>query len=78
MPIYEYQCDDCGHQFEQLVASHRSRPSCPECDSRRLQRQFSTFAAHQGGSEPTCQAPGQCPSSLPGGGCSSGSCPLGS
>ena len=74
MPIYEYVCTDCNSQFELLVASYTSRPSCPSCDSRKLQRKLSTFAAHQGASSsPSCAAAAQCPSA---GGCSSGGCPF--
>ncbi len=74
MPIYEYRCDDCGHAFEKLVPSHRSKPDCPECGSKQLQRLYSSFAAHQGRSASSpCQSAGQCPSAR---GCPSGQCPL--
>ena len=43
MPIYEYECNKCGHRFEQLVRSD-TRPECPECHSRSLKKQFSAFA----------------------------------
>ena len=39
MPIYEYQCDDCGHQFEQRQRmSDAPVRKCPECGKpvRRL------------------------------------------
>ncbi len=44
MPIYEYVCDRCAHPFEKRVASSRTRVRCPECESARVTRQFSTFA----------------------------------
>lgn len=44
MPIYEYLCSACGHAFEALVGTSE-RPRCPECQSPRLEKQFSTFAA---------------------------------
>ena len=45
MPIYEYICEDCKHQFEALVRNSSSRPEdgCPKCHSGRLQRKLSTF-----------------------------------
>src|SRR5262245_15084728 len=43
MPVYEYQCQDCGHQFE---ASQRiSEPKlkdCPECKKPSLERLISS------------------------------------
>jgi putative FmdB family regulatory protein len=45
MPLYEYECRDCGCQFEKIVR----RPSdgelvrCPECDSESVQKSISLF-----------------------------------
>ena len=43
MPIYEYACSDCGHQFETLVRSGTT-PQCPSCHSTALDKQLSVFA----------------------------------
>ena len=43
MPIYEYACRQCGHQFETLVRSGAT-PECPTCRSIELQKQLSVFA----------------------------------
>ncbi len=43
MPIFEYACADCGHQFETLVRSGTT-PECPQCHSASLQKQLSVFA----------------------------------
>jgi len=43
MPIYEYACRGCGHQFETLVRSG-AVPECPNCRSIELQKQLSVFA----------------------------------
>lgn len=40
MPIYEYKCRACGHQFEELVKLGEI-PPCPECRSRDLARLIS-------------------------------------
>jgi putative FmdB family regulatory protein len=61
MPIYGYECNKCGRQFETLVRSSDT-PSCPACESTDLTRQLSLIAppAKGGGaSEPVCM-PGGC------------------
>jgi putative FmdB family regulatory protein len=40
MPIYEYSCNSCHHQFEVLVRSGQ-RPVCASCGSGDLDRIFS-------------------------------------
>ena len=39
MPIYEYVCADCAHEFEKLVRRDTT-PSCPSCGATRVERQF--------------------------------------
>ena len=52
MPIFEYQCDDCGTKFEKLVRSASANGVvCPSCGDSHLTQQFSTFAAHTNGTE---------------------------
>ena len=38
MPIYEYKCQSCGHEFEELVSLGGPAPACPACQgaSERL------------------------------------------
>ena len=43
MPIYEYECRGCGHQFEQLVRTG-DVPACPSCQGKELQRLLSQCA----------------------------------
>lgn len=31
MPIYEYRCETCGHQFEKMVRMNDDAPPCPSC-----------------------------------------------
>ena len=49
MPIYEYKCGDCEHEFEELVRSSKSEAGvkCPKCSSKKVERKISTFAAHE-------------------------------
>lgn len=39
MPIYEYECKDCGLKFEMLVRSNEKTPVCPGCSSSNTGRQ---------------------------------------
>jgi len=51
MPIYEFICQACGHEFEQIVSfSATKSPSCPACHSEQVQRQLSRPAIHFKGS----------------------------
>jgi len=43
MPIYEYTCKDCSHEFEALVYGNQ-KAECPKCHSKRLAPQLSVFA----------------------------------
>jgi putative FmdB family regulatory protein len=43
MPLYEYQCRSCQHQFELLVR-RGDTPACPACRSEELERSISSFA----------------------------------
>ena len=56
MPIYEYACRSCSHEFETLVRNGET-PSCPHCSSAALDKKLSVFAT-QG--EPAAQAVGPC------------------
>lgn len=45
MPIFEYACNACGHQFEFLqLPAATTAPSCPACQSPDLERLLSGFA----------------------------------
>ncbi|MEN9978930.1 MAG: zinc ribbon domain-containing protein [candidate division WOR-3 bacterium] len=45
MPIREFICCSCGHQFEELILSARDEKNlvCPKCGSHKLNRCFSVF-----------------------------------
>lgn len=40
MPIYEYACGNCKHEFEALVLKG-TVPVCPQCASEQLERRLS-------------------------------------
>jgi putative FmdB family regulatory protein len=46
MPTYDYQCDACGHRFEEFQ-SMKDEPlrQCPECRKKKLRRLLGTGAA---------------------------------
>ena len=41
MPIYEYRCQECEHEFEVLVRSSKSSSVCPACESEALEKKVS-------------------------------------
>ncbi|MSU78213.1 MAG: zinc ribbon domain-containing protein [Gemmataceae bacterium] len=46
MPTYEYQCDACGHRFDELQSfSEPTLKKCPACKKKKLQRLIGTGAA---------------------------------
>ena len=46
MPTYEYVCESCGHEFEEMQ-SFKADPLkvCPKCKQEALRRLFGTGAA---------------------------------
>jgi putative FmdB family regulatory protein len=38
MPIYEYQCPSCGHQFELMVKMSAPTPECPNCGGAEVKK----------------------------------------
>lgn len=50
MPLFEYECRKCGHQFEALVIGTK-KPVCPKCKSEELEKRVSALGfAGVGGS----------------------------
>jgi putative FmdB family regulatory protein len=41
MPIYEFECEECGARFEELVAAGVATIACAECGSTRTRRLIS-------------------------------------
>ena len=70
MPIFEYVCKACEHQFEALVYG-KEKAECPRCHGNQLAPQLSVFAvsaktastASTGGACGSCgdpRGPGSC------------------
>ena len=81
MPIFEYICQECHHQFEALIYG-KEKAECPKCHATKLQPQLSVFAVSAKGSASASASSSAFPSSP--GGCGScgdprgpGACSLG-
>lgn len=63
MPIFEYACRECGTKFEKLIRrdSDYETLACPNCGTRELQKEHSTFAPQMGASK-GASMPAMCPS----------------
>ncbi len=51
MPLYEYVCKDCGHEFDAIRSIKESDVpiECDECRSDHTSRKISLFVAQSGG-----------------------------
>jgi putative FmdB family regulatory protein len=70
MPIYEYKCEKCAHEFEQLIFSGET-PECPTCGDSKVCRLMSScgfVSKGAGGQTVTSSAGSSC------GSCSASSC----
>jgi putative FmdB family regulatory protein len=59
MPIFEYICKGCEHQFEALVFG-RQKAECPQCHSNKLAPRLSVFAVSAKSSSSTPSSAGAC------------------
>lgn len=51
MPIYEFVCQDCGHEFERIQSwSDTTTPTCTACMGTNVLRNMSRPAVHFKGS----------------------------
>ena len=58
MPLYEYECEKCDHQFEMLVFTG-DKVECPECTSPKVTQRLSgsSLPVSSCGEGPPCGAP---------------------
>jgi len=50
MPIYEYSCTSCKHEFEDFLKVNDIDPLCPECKGK-VQKKISHFSGVVKGSQ---------------------------
>jgi putative FmdB family regulatory protein len=51
MPIYAFECDACGHQFDRLQKLSDADPTdCPQCGAAQVRRQLTAPAFRLSGS----------------------------
>jgi putative FmdB family regulatory protein len=59
MPIFEYVCQECQHEFEALLFG-RDKAKCPKCQSKKLSPQLSVFAVSAKSSTSASAPSGAC------------------
>lgn len=72
MPIYSYECKDCGEKFDMLVGIgvDEEELKCKKCNSKKVQKTPTAFNTGSSSSSPSS-------SSCPTGTCPTGTCNLG-
>jgi len=60
MPIFEYQCLDCGTTFEKISSSAEAAVNCRSCDSPRVEKLLSIFAVSGAFRDSSSSEPGPC------------------
>ncbi len=50
MPLFEFDCVECGEPFEKLVRNSSAEIVCPACGSGQVKKKLSTFASKIAGS----------------------------
>jgi len=51
MPIYEYECNECGNIFEEIVFGSEEAITCPKCESGTIKKLMSTTAPIDSGKD---------------------------
>jgi putative FmdB family regulatory protein len=74
MPIFEYKCNDCKKEFEELVRNKKTIIKCPECNSKNTVKKVSNISNFQV-NDSSCPS-GTCGLPPMGGDCPSGMCGL--
>lgn len=65
MPLFEYQCRECGSRFERIVVSHATPVACKNCNSSKVEKLISVFAVAGSATKAAASEPGPCPCGAP-------------
>jgi putative FmdB family regulatory protein len=68
MPIYEFECQKCRKEFEELVRNRDEGVQCPQCQSADVKKLMSAFAFKSGSTFVSSAPQSGCS------GCTGGSC----
>ena len=60
MPIFEYQCRECGAKFERILGPSASNVTCKQCASADVYQLLSVFAVPGPSTATTSTEPGPC------------------
>jgi len=44
VPIYEFECGECGERFDELTSAGTETADCPSCGTAGARRRLSSFA----------------------------------
>ena len=48
MPIFEYECQDCGKSSEIIILGTADTPQCSNCGSRNMKKRLSAHSSMSG------------------------------
>ena len=68
MPIFEYHCENCQEEFEQIVFDSKAKVKCPKCQGGKVSKKVSAFSFKSGSKFVAASGSKGC------GGCSSHNC----
>ena len=60
MPVYEFVCNECKREFEELVMSKNEVIECPSCGSRDARKLMSAFAVTGSARKASASSCGTC------------------
>ena len=68
MPLFDYQCEDCGKTVELLMSTNADQPTCSACGSANMKKLLSAPSAMSGAVKTNLPGPGDtaCCGSSPG------------
>lgn len=59
MPVYEFQCDDCGEKFSEIRKMGDFTPGkCVSCGSQNVKKIFSGFSSTSSSAGSSCSSSG--------------------